>query len=123
MDANVRHRDNVIILQLRGKIIGRAISDLSKTINTQLADASEAPKFLFDFADVSMMDSSGLGTLMGTHVSIVHKGGRIAVINVGEKNIKNLIVRSRLISTFEHFDNEDDAVAALTTDNRSGTVK
>ena len=72
----------------------------------------ENPKLLINFADVSMMDSSGLGTLMGVHVSIAKKGGRIGVINVGT-NIKNLIVRSRLISTFEHFDSENEAVSAL----------
>jgi hypothetical protein len=43
----------------------------------------------------------------------VQKGGRVAVINVSEKNVKSLIIRSRLISTFEHFDSEDEAIAAL----------
>ena len=115
MEINVRHRDDVIILKPGGKIIGAAVSDLRKTIDQQLANVSEAPKLLIDFDDVSMLDSSGLGTLMGTHISIARKGGRIAVINVGN-NIKNLIVRSRLISTFEHFHSEDEAIAELTTD-------
>ncbi len=52
---------------------------------------------------------------MGTHVSVAHNKGRIAVINVGA-NIKNLIVRSRLISVFEHFDSEDEAITSLTSD-------
>ncbi len=115
MAVDIRQRDDVVILKPSGKIIGRAVRDLSKAINEESAKASDSPKFLFDFADVSMMDSSGLGTLMGAHVSIAKKGGRIAVINVGEKNIKNLIIRSRLISTFEHFDSEDEAIAALTS--------
>ncbi len=115
MKINVRHRDNVIILKPNGKIIGTAVSDLRKTIDEQLASVSVSPKFLIDFADVSMLDSSGLGTLMGTHVSVAHNKGRIAVINVGA-NIKNLIVRSRLISVFEHFDSEDEAVTSLTSD-------
>ena len=114
MKVNVSHRDNVIILTPNGKIIGPAVSDLRKTIDEQLANVSDSPKFLIDFADVSMLDSSGLGTLMGTHVSVVRKNGRIAVINVGA-NIKNLIVRSRLISVFEHFDSEDEAITSLTS--------
>lgn len=115
MKINVSHRDDVIILTPNGKIIGPAVSDLRKTIDEQLANVSDSPKFLIDFTDVSMLDSSGLGTLMGTHVSVVRKNGRIAVINVGA-NIKNLIVRSRLISVFEHFDSEDEAIASLTSD-------
>lgn len=115
MKINVSHRDNVIILTPIGKIIGPAVSDLRKTIDEQLANASDSPKILINFADVSMLDSSGLGTLMGTHVSVVRKNGRVAVINVGA-NIKNLIVRSRLISVFEHFDTEDEAIESLTSD-------
>lgn len=113
MAVDVRQRDDVIILKPKGKIIGRSVRDLSKAINEESAKISDSPKFLFDFADVSMMDSSGLGTLLGAHVSIVQKGGRVAVINVSEKNVKSLIIRSRLISTFEHFDSEDDAVSSL----------
>ena len=114
MAVDVRQRDDVVIVKPKGKIIGRAVRDLSKAINEENAKISHSPKFLFDFADVSVMDSSGLGTLLGAHLSIVQKGGRIAVINVSEKNVKSLIIRSRLISTFEHFDSEDEAVAALT---------
>ncbi len=114
MAVDIRQIDDVIILKPKGKIIGKAVRDLSKAINEESAKTSDSPKFLFDFADVSMMDSSGLGTLMGTHVSVAKKGGRIAVINVSEKNVKSLIIRSRLISTFEHFDSEDEAIAALT---------
>jgi anti-sigma B factor antagonist len=113
MSIDILQRDGVTILKFSGKIIGKSSNELKKVLDEQLANISGTPQFLLDFAEVSMMDSSGLGTLMGTHVSVAHKGGRIAVINVGT-NIKNLIVRSRLITTFEHFNSEDEAIAALT---------
>ncbi|MBI1924962.1 STAS domain-containing protein [Candidatus Poribacteria bacterium] len=113
MAVDILQRDGVTILKLSGKIIGKSSNELKKVLDEQLANISGTPKLLLDFAEVSMMDSSGLGTLMGTHVSVAHKGGRIAVINVGT-NIKNLIVRSRLITTFEHFNGEDEAIASLT---------
>ena len=112
MDINVENRDGVIILKLGGRIVGIAGGELRQVIEEQLQDASESPKFLFDFADVSRMDSSGLGTLIGLHVSVARKGGRIGVINVSN-NINNLLVIGRLITIFEHFDSEADALAAL----------
>lgn len=112
MAIDVTQKDGVIVLKPSGKLIGSAVSELRKTIDDELPDSGENLRLLIDFADVSMMDSSGLGTLMGTHVSIAKKGGRIGIINVGT-NIKNLIIRSRLISTFEHFDSENEAVTAL----------
>ena len=116
MAVDIRQRDDVVILKPKGKIIGRSVRDLSTAINEETAKISDSPKLLFDFADVSMMDSSGLGTLLGAHVSILQKGGRVGVINVSEKNVKSLIIRSRLISTFEHFDNEDEAITALASE-------
>ena len=112
MDINVETRDGVIILKLGGRIVGIAGGELRQVIEEQLKDAPAPPKFLFDFADVSRMDSSGLGTLIGLHVSVARQGGRIGVINVSN-NINNLLVIGRLITIFEHFDSENDAIAGL----------
>ena len=112
MDVNVEHRNGVIVLKLGGRIVGIAGGELRQVIEEQLQDASESPKFLFDFADVTRMDSSGLGTLIGLHVSVARKSGRIGVINVSN-NINNLLVIGRLITIFEHFDSEGEALAAL----------
>lgn len=112
MDVNVEHRDGVIVLKLSGRIVGIAGGELRQVIEEQLQSVSGSPKFLFDFADVSRMDSSGIGTLIGLHVSVARKSGRIGVINVSN-NINNLLVIGRLITIFEHFDSEDEAIAAL----------
>jgi len=115
MATTIRQRDGVAILEPSGKIMGASVSELREAITSQI-DASEAPRILINFDRVNMMDSSGLGTLMGAHVTITRKGGRVGVLNVG-KNIKNLIVRSRLASIFEHFNTEDEAISALTTES------
>ena len=94
------------------KLIGSASAELRRKIYHFLSDGEEAPKFLIDFADVTLVDSSSLGALMEAHISITKNGGRIAVINVS-KHIKSLIVGSRLINTFEHFESENEAVSAL----------
>jgi len=112
MDVNVEIKNGVIVLKLGGRIVGIAGGELRQVIEEQLQDASESPKFLFDFANVSRMDSSGLGTLIGLHVSVARKGGRIGVINVSN-NINNLLVIGRLITIFEHFNSEAEAIDAL----------
>lgn len=114
MATTVRYKDGVTILEPSGKIMGTGVSELREVITAEV-DASDTPKILIDFEKVNMMDSSGLGTLMRAHVTITRQGGRVGVLNVG-KNIKNLIVRSRLASIFEHFNTEDEAVSALSGD-------
>lgn len=114
MATTIRQKDGVAILEPSGKIMGAAVLELREAITAQI-EAADPPRILINFDRVSMMDSSGLGTLMGAHVAATRKKGRVGVINVG-KNIRNLIVRSRLVSLFEHFETEADAVSALSTE-------
>ena len=112
MEVNVTIRDGVIILKPSGRLIGVAGGELGEVIEAHLPDTSESPKFLFNFADVSRMDSTGLGALIGLHVTIAQQGGRIGVINAN--NIVNkLFVIGKLSTVVEHFDNEAEAVADL----------
>ena len=112
MEVNVTIRDGVIILKPVGRIIGVTANELGQAIEAHLSDASESPKFLFDFADVPRLDSSGLGKLMALHVSIARKGGRIGVINVN-KPIDHRLAIGSPIAIFEHFDSEAEAIVDL----------
>lgn len=113
MATTIRQRDNVTILEPSGRMVGPAVAEFRQTILPDI-EASETPRILINFEDVNMMDSSGLGALMEARTIVSRKEGRIGVINVG-KQIKNLIVLSRIVSLFEHYDNEDEAVSALST--------
>ncbi len=112
MAVNVRQREGVIILELSGKIFGTAALEFKRVFDEQIASCKGAPKFLIDFADVTIMGSSGLGALTGGYISVEQKGGLVALINIGT-NIQNLMIRSRLVDQFEPFDNEDQALEAL----------
>jgi len=98
-------------LKPSGKVGGRSVSDLRKVILPQI-EASDTPRILINFEQVNRIDSSGLGTLMEAYTAASRKQGRVGVINVG-KHIRNLIVLSRVMRLFEHFDSEDAAVAGL----------
>ena len=115
MEIDVRHRDGVIIIKPNGRLIGTAAIDFKKRIEEEVAKAPSSPRLLFDLTGVSMMGSSGLGALMAAHVSIERNKGFVATINAGP-NIQNLMIRSRLLHTFENFDSEDEAIEALTAD-------
>ena len=65
MDVNVTSRGGVIVLKPRGRLIGSASNELQRVIDNQLADASEPPNFLFDFADCTRIDSKGVEVSYG----------------------------------------------------------
>lgn len=113
MATQSRQENNVTILEPSGRIVGPAVSELRQTILPDI-EAAETPRILINFENVNMMDSSGLGALMEARAIASRKDGRIGVINVG-KHIKNLIVLSRIVSLFEHYDSEEEAISALST--------
>ena len=111
MTTQIRQQNGISILEPSGKIVGDSVSELRSVILPQIA-ASDTPRILINFENVSMIDSSGLGTLMEARAAATRKNGRMGAIHVG-RNIKNLVVLSRVVNLFEHFDSEDDAVSAL----------
>jgi anti-sigma B factor antagonist len=115
MEIDIRQENDVIILKPNGRLIGPAAVEFKKVIEEQIANAPESPRLLFDFGKVDMMGSSGLGALMAALMAVERKKGFIALINVGQ-NVENLMVRSRLLDTFEHFDSEAEAIEALMAD-------
>ena len=112
MTITQSERDGVFIFQLEGRIIASDVQDLEDAVQDALSQMRYKPKLVFDFKDVTGMDSSGLGVLMKIYANIQPRGGTIAVINVN-KHVKNLIVMARLITVFRNFESEEEAVWAL----------
>lgn len=114
MAVSISERDGILVVKPSGRLIGPAGGELRQALNEQLEQASEAPKVVFDLSDVTRMDSSALGTLVATQVSVARKGGRSAIVNIGS-GVRNLLVMGRLMAVFEHYENEDEAIAGLTS--------
>lgn len=113
MKMIMRLKDGVPILQPHGKIVGPAVSQFRERLALELLDASPTPRFLIDFQHVQKIDSSALGMLVNVHVIAAQMNSRIGILNVGQQ-MKNLLVISRLVNVFEHFENETAAISALT---------
>ena len=114
MVTEKRYQNGVVILEPHGKIVGNNVSELQTAILPEVK-AFDQPRILINLKHAHRMNSSGLGVLMQAYAMTKRKQGRIGIIHVG-RHIKNLLVLSRLTLLFEHFDNETDAVYALSTD-------
>ncbi len=111
MAITIHLKGGVPILEPNGKIVGPVVSELREKLALWLDDAN-APYLLINFEHIHKIDSSCLGMLVHVHDMAARKGTRIGLINVG-KHIKNLLILSRLMNVFEHFDTEDAAITAF----------
>ena len=67
---------------------------------------------VLDLAGVTYIASTGLGELAATHAMVTRHGGRIVLLNL-TKRVEDLLALCRLLSVFDTFDNEAEAVADL----------
>ena len=115
MKMKMRFKDGIPIVEPHGKIVGPAVSQLRERLALELLHACKTPSFLIDFDHVQKIDSSALGMLVNVHVIAGQMKSRIGILNVG-RHMNNLLVISRLVTVFEHFEDEADAVSAFTDD-------
>ncbi len=111
MKTKIRKADNVTILDLKGKItIGTGDVMLRDHINKVLEQGER--NILLNMADVNYIDSSGMGELISGYTSVTKRGGKLKLLNLPAK-IRDLLQITQLITVFEVYDNEYEAVSSF----------
>ena len=108
----------VKVIDCAGRIVfGDEASQLRETIKKDLGDNS---RIVLNLADVSYIDSGGIGTMVSLYTSARNAGGDIKLVNL-TKRVGDLLQITKLITVFESFDDEQKAVNAFSSAPR-GTV-
>ena len=112
MTVNVAHKNGVAVLTPHGRIDANGSAVLGQSIYRTLSVNNSPQKMLIDFHDVKKVRSTGLMMLLEALSTIKRKGGRAGVINVSS-HVRNPIIISSVISHFEHFGSEKEALTSL----------
>jgi anti-sigma B factor antagonist len=108
LDIKERQAGDVTVLDLSGAIrIGEGAIALRNAIR-QLADAGKN-KILLNLGNVNYMDSSGIGELIANYTTVTRAGGQMKLLNLTDK-IHNLLVITKLLTVFDVYDSEADAL-------------
>ncbi len=111
MDIKERVVGGVSILDLSGKIVlGEGDVQVKERIKDLLGDGQR--RILLNLAEVNYIDSAGLGTLIGSYTTAKRDGGSLKLVNL-TKRIKDLLAITKLITVFETFDSEAEALASF----------
>lgn len=111
MKIDQRQRDGVTILAPKGKItIGVGDVALRNAVHETL-DAGHK-EILIDLSGVSTIDSSGVGELVSAYTTVTNRGGRLKLLKIPSK-VADVLQITQLITVFESFDDEDEAVASF----------
>jgi anti-sigma B factor antagonist len=111
MRVNVRQREGVTILDLKGKItIGVGDVALREAIHQALA--AGAGKILVNLEDVSTIDSSGVGELVSAYTTVTNRGGKLRLLNLPPK-VADILQITQLITVFDVYEDEEEAIRSF----------
>ena len=111
MKIDKREKGGVTILDVEGKItIGKGDVALRDAVQQALGEG--AKKILIELGRVSTIDSSGVGELVSAFTTVTNRGGKLKLVNLPPK-VNDILQITQLITVFEVFDNEDEAIASF----------
>ena len=111
MNVNLRQRDNVTILDLKGKItIGSG--DVALRNAVQEVMNSGAKNVLINMKDVSTIDSSGIGELVSAYTTATNRGAKLRLFGLPEK-VTDILTITQLITVFDVYDTEDEGIRSF----------
>ena len=113
MDIKERVVKGVSVLDLSGKIVlGEGDLQLKERIKDLLADGQR--RVLLNLSEVNYIDSAGLGTLISSYTTAKREGGSLKLVNL-TKRIQDLLAITKLITVFETFDSESEALDSFSS--------
>ena len=111
MQITERSVGDVMILDVKGKITLGEGDELLKDKVNSLVNQSQR-KILLNLADVPYLDSAGLGEVVRAYTTVSRQGGSLKLLNL-TKRISDLLSITKLLTVFETFDSENDAVRSF----------
>lgn len=106
-----RDVSGITVVDLEGRIVlGEESNSFRERVKSSLAAGKK--KIVLNMAQVSYIDSAGLGTLVATFHSAKSQGATLKLVNLGAK-FKEVLQVTKLMTVFDTYDNETAAVQSF----------
>jgi len=111
MKIEIRNIDDIKILDLSGQLtLGEATKALRNTVNDIMQAGGK--RIIFNLANLSLIDSPGVGQLADSYKTFRDQGGEIKLLNLTKK-IHSVLYVAKLLTVFEVSDSEQALVASF----------
>ena len=103
--------NGVAVVELDGRIVlGEESNSLREKLKSLVAAGKK--KIVLNMADITYIDSSGLGALVAAHVSAKAQGASVRLCNLGKK-FHDVMQVTRLLTVFDVYDTQAAAVSSF----------
>jgi anti-sigma B factor antagonist len=113
MEIAERTAGDVTILDVTGKMtLGEGDEILKDKVHSLSLQGRK--KIILNLAGVPYIDSAGLGEIVRTYTTVSREGGSLKLLGL-TKRITDLLSITKLLTVFETYDNEADAVRSFSS--------
>ncbi len=106
-----RQVGDVTVVDAAGRItLGEGASSFRDKIRDLVTGGNK--KLLLNLAEISYIDSSGIGELVSSYTTVTNLGGSVKLLNL-TKRVQDLLQITKLYTVFEVFDDETKAVRSF----------
>ena len=110
LNISTKQIGDVSVVALKGRILlGEESNSLRERIKSLICDGK---KIVLNMANVTYIDSTGLGILVSAHVSAQKKGTALHLSDLGKK-FHDLLQLTRLLTVFSVYATEAEAVSGF----------
>jgi anti-sigma B factor antagonist len=111
LKLTIRRVGDVVVMDLSGRItLGEGSSAIRDEIHELITGGTR--KLLMNLADVTYIDSSGIGELVADFTSMTNSGGALKLLGLS-KGAKVLLKITKLDTVFETHDDEAEALRSF----------
>jgi anti-sigma B factor antagonist len=118
--VTVQEIDGVSVVALDGRIVlGEESGALRETVKKLMANGKK--KIVLNLANVTYIDSSGLGILVAAYASAKNQGASIRLCALGNK-FREVLQITKLLTIFDVYDTLAEAIASFAGEGSSAAV-
>jgi anti-sigma B factor antagonist len=113
MHIHQRSVGDITVIDMSGKMtLGEGDELLRDKVNSLVQQGQK--RIVLNLAEVPYIDSAGLGEIVRTYTTVSRNGGSLKLLNL-TKRIQDLLSITKLLTVFETFESEADAVRSFST--------
>ena len=90
MSVTIKQKNNIMTAQIKGDIDHHTVPSIRDGIDDAFVCAENVTELVIDFSEVTFMDSSGIGLVMGRYKLAFANGKALRVINLSERDYKKI---------------------------------
>lgn len=88
MSVTIKQKNNVMTARVKGEIDHHTVPAIRDMIDDAFVCAESVAELVIDFSEVTFMDSSGIGLVMGRYKLAAANGKKVKVKNLSERDYK-----------------------------------